>query len=220
MSQTSYNVSDWLNYMTHAEIDFLKSLAYGLPPDPLVVNIGAGGGTSGLAFMECRPDLRLVTIDITLESSPLGCLEAEQTVLKEAGLYDTSRWYQIHGDSVEVGINWDQPVDMVFVDGNHSYEGCTGDILNWMQHLRPGGVIAVHDYKKIDAYLKRQARAGIAVALGDDGLPPHDLIGRVIKPYPTVDQSVDDHLLPFYQHLATIDSLIAFRKQDKQAAHE
>lgn len=39
----------------------------------------------------------------------------------------------------------DGTVDFVFVDGDHSYEGCLADIKAWLPKLKPGGVMAGHD---------------------------------------------------------------------------
>ena len=50
----------------------------------------------------------------------------------------------IVGDSHErypqVGI-----VDVAFIDGDHSYEGCMGDLVNWYDHLASGGHLILHD---------------------------------------------------------------------------
>ena len=37
------------------------------------------------------------------------------------------------------------PVDFIFIDGNHSYEGLRGDWLAWKNHVAAGGVVALHD---------------------------------------------------------------------------
>lgn len=37
------------------------------------------------------------------------------------------------------------PVDFVFVDGDHSYEGLRGDWEAWAPLVAPGGVVALHD---------------------------------------------------------------------------
>lgn len=155
MSKTSEEVRDWLKYLFPDELSALKNITKSLPPSPLVVNIGAGGGTSGLAFMEARSDMSLVTIDITDESSPFGCLEAERTVFAEAGYpHVGQRWIQIHGDSKK--CPWDQPpADLVFIDGDHSYLGCAGDIDTWSPRIRPGGILAIHDYEKEKVFKDR-----------------------------------------------------------------
>lgn len=178
----SYDVARWLGYLSLEEIDELKRLAQLLPENPVVVNIGAGGGTSGLTLLESRPDLTLYTLDIQDESSPLGCLEGERNAVLESGVNYTGRWFQICGDSKDIGRNWQQgQVDMVFVDGDHSYEGCVGDIQAWLPHIKPGGVMALHDYKK------------------DDN-----------KPHRGVDCGVDDVLMGKYELIACIETLVSF----------
>lgn len=37
------------------------------------------------------------------------------------------------------------PVDFIFIDGDHSYEGLRGDWQAWKNHVAPGGVVALHD---------------------------------------------------------------------------
>ena len=37
-------------------------------------------------------------------------------------------------------------LDFVFIDADHSYEGCRGDIEAWKPKLRPGGLLCGHDY--------------------------------------------------------------------------
>ena len=75
MAYTAHDVVDWTGYLFHAEVDALQDWARSLPTDPVVVNIGAGNGTSGLAFLQARDDLFLWTVEKQRESSPFGCLE-------------------------------------------------------------------------------------------------------------------------------------------------
>ncbi|HYC71169.1 MAG TPA: class I SAM-dependent methyltransferase [Opitutaceae bacterium] len=37
-------------------------------------------------------------------------------------------------------------IDLIFVDGDHSYEGCKADIDAWLPFVRAGGVMAFHDF--------------------------------------------------------------------------
>lgn len=37
-------------------------------------------------------------------------------------------------------------VDLLFIDGDHSYEGCKSDIDHYGPLVRPGGIISGHDY--------------------------------------------------------------------------
>jgi predicted O-methyltransferase YrrM len=53
---------------------------------------------------------------------------------------------EIHrGASQQVAGRWSVPLDLLFIDGDHSYEGCRTDIEAWFPHVRSGGVVAFHD---------------------------------------------------------------------------
>jgi len=143
---TAEELSKREGYMSVNEIGALKNLAITLPENPKVVNIGSGMGTSALALLEARDDLYLYSIDIE-DDSHFGSLRREREALIEAGIWDTRRINQIHGDSRLIGSIWeDGPVDLVFVDDGHYYEHVKGDIEIWIPRLREGGVIAFHDY--------------------------------------------------------------------------
>lgn len=212
---TSEEVRDAFRYLFEAELPALKALVRRLPANPLVINIGSGSGTSGLAILESRPDVALITIDITDLSSPFGCLEAERDVIKRAGLSHKagSYWRQILGDSIDIGLMWSDIItqqevrsdlpsdqhgrfyrqaDMVFVDGDHSYEHAKEDIEIWLTNLKEGGIIAVHDYRKAD------------IVPQENG--PHPV------PWPGVDRAVDELLLGKHEQVAYVESLIAFKK--------
>lgn len=207
---TAADVQKSYHYLYPAELPALKLLAASLPSDSLVVNIGAGSGTSGLAFMESRPDLFLLTIDIENNDSPLGSLYSEREVMKAAGYGGEmgSRWVQLHGDSSTLGRAWQQgaltifpldiangflkPPGMVFIDGDHSYEGCKADIEAFMPLLLPGGILACHDFLKGD--------------LQPDPNGPHP------KNWPGVDSAVQELLIPNFEIILHVASLVAFRK--------
>ena len=40
----------------------------------------------------------------------------------------------------------DGSLDFVYIDADHSYEGCKRDVLAWAPKVRSGGVLAGHDY--------------------------------------------------------------------------
>lgn len=206
MPPTSLSLQASFGYLFVSEVVALKQLAQSLPANPVVVNIGAGAGTSGLAFMESRPDLKLFTIDIQYEDSPFGCLIAEKKVLQEAGFsfpFD-NRYFQIQDDSINAGLTWQvwkvggvgaYPLaDMVFVDGDHSYRGAKGDILSWLPNVKPGGIMAVHDFNKREVYKDGPIEGA-----------PHPL------PWPGVDRAVRKFLCPKYEIVLQVATLIAFR---------
>jgi len=40
----------------------------------------------------------------------------------------------------------DESLDFVFIDGNHSFQYVINDIAEWSKKVRPGGIVAGHDY--------------------------------------------------------------------------
>jgi predicted O-methyltransferase YrrM len=40
----------------------------------------------------------------------------------------------------------DESIDLVFIDGDHSYDGCLRDIKAWLPKVKKGGWICGHDY--------------------------------------------------------------------------
>lgn len=51
----------------------------------------------------------------------------------------------VKGLSHEVIRDFDGAIDMLFIDGDHDYEAVKKDFLDWVPHLKTGGVIAMHD---------------------------------------------------------------------------
>ena len=47
--------------------------------------------------------------------------------------------------SHEAARDWTTPVDLLFIDGDHSWTGLERDWRDWTPHLVPGGVVALHD---------------------------------------------------------------------------
>jgi predicted O-methyltransferase YrrM len=72
--------------------------------------------------------------------------------------------------SADVARGWSAgPVDLVFVDGDHSEAGAALDWEAWAPHVRPGGAVVFHD-----------ARQGVA---GGVGLPgPTAVVDRLVRP--------------------------------------
>jgi len=49
----------------------------------------------------------------------------------------------------------DKSVGIVYVDGDHTYQGCKSDISSWWPKLVDGGVMAFHDYGNSDYGVQR-----------------------------------------------------------------
>jgi len=85
-----------------------------------------------------RPSATIFSIDIN------PC-ESEFENLRKAGLGEHGV-IRLLGRSQDIGVGWPFEVDFIWVDGDHSYHGVSGDIRAWFPRLISGGVIAFHDY--------------------------------------------------------------------------
>jgi len=133
-------------YLYDYEVIALQMLAKTLPLNAKIVNFGAGTGTSGMAFRLGNPTAKVWTIDIS-EGGPLGGLENERNAFNSAGI-PIMLPEQILGCSWDVGNEWQEKIDMVFIDGDHSSEAVEKDIDAWIKHVKPGGYALFHDYEK------------------------------------------------------------------------
>ncbi len=62
--------------------------------------------------------------------------------------------------------------DMVFIDGDHQYDGCKADILAGRALLRPGGLLCGHDYNSIARH------AGVKQSV-NELYPQRKLVGSI-----------------------------------------
>lgn len=110
-----------------------------LPENPVIINIGAGAGTSSIAMLEERPDAFVFSVDkIAAELERVNLIRCKIPI---------QRCIRILGKSWDVGEWFPYQVDMVFVDGDHGTKAVEQDICVWLPKVRPGGVMAFHDYK-------------------------------------------------------------------------
>jgi predicted O-methyltransferase YrrM len=147
MASNAYALANAFGYLRQEEVYLLQYVAGLVREDAVIINIGAGAGTSALAMREIRPDATMYTVDIS-PGGPLGGMEGERNAFANAGISHLLP-IQIIADSKTVGKYWDRgEVSLVFVDGDHSVEGARGDIREWRKHIENGGYMAIHDYHK------------------------------------------------------------------------
>lgn len=54
----------------------------------------------------------------------------------------------LHGDSTQMANQWnpDDKISLLFIDGDHTYQGCHADIIAWLPHMKKDGIIFFHDH--------------------------------------------------------------------------
>jgi len=76
-------------------------------------------------------------------SAPWMLVSCARNIL-EAGVGATVRL--IPATTVDAAATWTQPIDWLYIDADHSYDGVRADLHAWVRHVKPGGLILGDDY--------------------------------------------------------------------------
>lgn len=128
---------------TEAEGQMLRAYA---AQSQVTVEIGvAEGGSAWEAASVMPSDGELYLIDPYLHarSSFPGPAEIVARRLVKSVARGHVRW--VKDFSTHAVVNWRTAIDLLFIDGDHTYSGVRGDWDQWSGHVNPGGFIAVHD---------------------------------------------------------------------------
>jgi len=121
--------------MIPVEREWLRATAAEIEAEfehPVIVNIGIFRGASLYCLRAGAPTATLYGIDIIYPQGHVLDKKARAVV--------------IVGDSALCAADVEDPVHLVFVDGDHSYQGVKADIDAWAPKIAVGGGIAVHDF--------------------------------------------------------------------------
>lgn len=130
----------------------LKQLAQGRQ---FAVEVGTFTGASaealllgGVEHLLCVDTFRGVpTCEVTGAWS--GRPELPLSILQRRLEPWAGRWTVIQGESASVApLLVDEFADLIFLDAGHSYADVLADIEAWFPKVRPGGILAGHDFDK------------------------------------------------------------------------
>ena len=157
-SQTPYNLS-W------EELVVISQLAATVSPHTLF-EFGTFNGRTTLHLALNSPDEALVyTLDIKEGGFDFG---VDTPFFKRMEVGECFRGTEVErkirpllGDSQVFDFTrWSGTVDLVFIDGDHSYDGVIRDSLTAFDLVRPGGLILWHDYLVIGDVTRALAKLG------------------------------------------------------------
>lgn len=137
-------VGNWLG----RSLAYLGQRAQEARKDLLVVGVDHGCGTPD----DDRQNASYQAVLHALGGTSAGALARN---LRDCGLSRTV--LQLTAPS-QLAAKILEPVSFVFIDGDHSRESVTEDILTWLPRLKPGGWLAGHDYKP-DNYVGQAVRS-------------------------------------------------------------
>ena len=136
---------------TPAEIERLYRMAIDLNPTR-VLEIGtAKGGTLYLWCQAACEDAVLVSVDLP-HGKFGGGYDLPRSELYAAFAREKQKLHLLRANSHDpetldevVSLFESEPVDFLFLDGDHFYDGVKNDFLSYGPLVKPGGLIALHD---------------------------------------------------------------------------
>jgi MMP 1-O-methyltransferase len=137
---------------TEAEAALLRRLA---TARGCVVELGVYEGSSSVQLVDAMaPDATLHLVDPYVEnalrSGWRGVERATRRTVERAARRSGGprlRWHVCTSEEAAQGWNG-TPVDVVFIDGDHTREGARLDWELWSPHVRQGGVVVFHDARE------------------------------------------------------------------------
>ena len=103
-----------------------------------IVEIGRFHGGSTFLLACANPEIPIWSIDLAPQDD-----ERLRTLFAQESVGDNVRL--LIGDSQHGLFSGIGPYDLLFIDGDHSYEGCTADLESHFSSLAPGGHVLLHD---------------------------------------------------------------------------
>jgi len=141
-------------FLTEREGRFLALAAAASPAQGVVLEIGSfkGKSTVGLAGVARRLRLApVVTVDphsapartdpeLHGEASSWDAFLATLRTADLAGHVEAHRAY-----SRDLARDWERPIRLLWIDGDHTYDGTVEDFRLFSPYLAPGAILAMHD---------------------------------------------------------------------------
>ncbi len=135
-------------HLTDEEKRELYNLVRKIRPK-VVVEIGSYLGASAsflaAAMERFSPQSRLYCVD-TWQNDAMDEAKRDtydrflQNTMKHA-----HRIHPMRGQSIDVATNFPDRIDLLFIDGDHSYAAVKGDWTHWSPHLHSDACVAMHD---------------------------------------------------------------------------
>ena len=163
----------------------LARASFALPPNPVIVEIGAfmGSGTILLAgARKLRGSGRVHAVDPFDGSGEPFSVPVYQRMLTEAGggslrehfeenirTAGLANWVEVHQSrAAEAVKTWTTPLDLICFDADQSRAGVREAYDNWAPFLKPGGIVIVHN----SAMGHRPEQDGSRVLVEEEVRPP------------------------------------------------
>jgi predicted O-methyltransferase YrrM len=137
-----------------------------------------------------------------------------QKNIEKTGVADKIQFHQTF--SYELAKTWDKPLRLLWIDGDHTYQGTKLDLDGFADHLADGAIVAIHD-------VLHEFDGGIRVFMEDILLSPNfgacGFVGSIAwAQFQKDEQKALEHRelkLKLYGRLAKLIPYVVFKKELK-----
>lgn len=137
-------INEESGHPNHAEMLYVLALASWRAPH-VVVEFGTFLGRTTLHLARACPTAQVYTIDLPPEHNPWAFGPFVGSYYRDAS--ERERIHEVRTDSRELDTApWRSRVDVVWVDGDHSYDFVRNDTSKAFEMVAPDGLIMWHDY--------------------------------------------------------------------------
>lgn len=162
-------------YLSPNEMKFLALMAAYPTASGEILEIGSFKGKSTVILAKSAQlagDKRINAVDpLTAPSETDPDLQGAESSLKDFqrniethGVADKINFHQTF--SYELAKNWDKPLRLLWIDGDHTYKGTKLDFEGFEKNLSDGAIVAIHD-------VLHEFDGGIRVFMENILLSPH-----------------------------------------------
>ena len=139
--------------MTHTYDTRIEMVGALVPKGGVYAEIGVFQGTFSKSLHTLLAPSKLVLLDLFQGFAPSGDQDGNNVVSQDMNksyelLSAKPEYTVLKGDSsTTLGTFDDNMFDMIYVDGDHSYEGCKKDLEMAYRKIKNGGYLMGHDYE-------------------------------------------------------------------------
>lgn len=137
-----------LTHLTLEEKLLLYKLARELEPASVIVEVGSYLGASAACLAAAAKERGSVVYCVdtwTNEAMTEGPRDTYAEFMSNTQRY-VEQIRPLRGRSLKVAKKFLEPIDLLFLDADHSYRACRSDTEAWLPKVKPGGIVVFHDF--------------------------------------------------------------------------
>lgn len=138
---------DIITHTTKIERLLLYKLALSLKENSRIVEIGSYLGASS-SFLACAAKEKNHTVSCVDTWRNEGMSEGYRDTFDEfcKNIEPLKDYVRIlRGKSADMAKIFNEEIDLLFIDGDHSYEAVKADVVNWVTKVKDSGIVIFHD---------------------------------------------------------------------------